>query len=100
MTVTAVAEPAKAIVSYVCCGARLRHVHLTGLGAQLSYTHCQRYRSGEGAVTARGAADPRVASRLSELPLRVVRDPHRLDDEHDPLLAGMIEIVRPGVLLR
>jgi hypothetical protein len=42
MRLAAVAEPAKAAVSYVCCGARLSRVHLSGLAAQLSYTHCPR----------------------------------------------------------
>jgi hypothetical protein len=31
-----------ATVTHVCCGQRLSHVSLSGLGAELSFTHCAR----------------------------------------------------------
>jgi hypothetical protein len=67
MTLTAVAEPAKATVNYVCCGARLSHVHLTGLGAQLSYTHCNRCQATRW-YRGDSPTDPAKALSLPEVP--------------------------------
>jgi hypothetical protein len=67
MTLTAVAQPAKATVSYVCCGARLSYAHLSGLGAQLSYTHCPRCQATRW-YRGDSPADPAKALSLPEVP--------------------------------
>jgi hypothetical protein len=67
MPKAAVAKPAKAAVTYVCCGARLNRLHLTGLAAQLSYTHCPRCHARRWY---RGdlPTDPAKAQSLPEVP--------------------------------
>jgi hypothetical protein len=67
MRLAAVAEPAKAAVSYVCCGARLSRVHLCGLAAQLSYTHCPRCETMRW-YRGDSPTDPAKALSLPEVP--------------------------------
>jgi hypothetical protein len=67
MALAAVTEPAKTAVTYVCCGARLRRVHLSGLAAQLSYTHCPRCQARRW-YRGDSPTDPAKALSLPEVP--------------------------------